>query len=70
MPKIDFRQYNRLAALPFFKRYPRWKPFMEWKGFVRVRKWFKCRLILEDLFVFHPLLRIGELDERKGCIWN
>lgn len=56
------RQYHRIAALRFFRQYSQWKSFAEWKSFVRIRKWAKCRAVLEeDLFTLHPWLRIGML---------
>lgn len=65
---LPTRQYHRIAGLPFFRQYRRWKPFSEWKAFLRMRKRAKCRAVLqEDLFQLHPCLRVGKKRLEQPC---
>ncbi|CAM9257500.1 unnamed protein product [Scytosiphon promiscuus] len=64
----QYMQYHRITVLPFFRQYSRWKSFVEWKRFVRIRKRAKCRAVLEeDLFILHPWLRIGIRQLKELC---
>jgi dynein heavy chain len=64
----EFRLYNMIRQIPFFKKYRVWKSFMELKRIVRSKKTNAASdALTKELFLFSPALRVALLKIKSLC---